>query len=344
MGEVGVNEFWKGKRVLITGHAGFLGSRLANILSVAGVINYGIDRREQYLPYDSNLQKRRSWFENVFICDVTDRYDLEHRVAEVRPDIIFHLAAISQVVDAIHAPVQTFNTSIMGTVNVLDVARLCGFSPAVVVASSDKAYGQIDPFVKLANEDTLLDPVHPYDVSKAAADFIARSYAEIYELQVGVTRCGNIYGPGDRNWQRIIPGVIRWILKGETPIIRSDGTFMREYNYVYDIVDAYLRVGEYLMEGGVTGVSWTISDADGYLSVLEVVDAINNVMGLDINNVTVEIEGGASEEEKSIQLDSSMIRESLGWKSSMGLKAGIARTVDWISEDLRIPMMQRKLP
>lgn len=328
------SDFWAGKRVMITGHAGFVGSRLGHALYKAGATVYGVDYHEQiFIPYDAYFHERRGWFESVFMGDVRDRAEMEELVAMWRPEVIFHLAAISQVVDAIHAPVQTFETNIVGTANILDVARLCGFRPAVVVASSDKAYGKIAD--DKAHEYTPLDPYHPYDVSKAAADYVARSYAEIYEMPVAVTRCGNIYGPGDRNWQRLIPGVIRWLLKGETPIIRSDGTLRREYNYIDDILDAYLRVAEHVMEGGSSGISWTISDQRGYFNVMEVVYQIFEAVGREIEPI---IEDGVPEEEKAIQLDASMIYERLGWQPRVEFEEGLRRTVIWIKGFLGMPL------
>ena len=263
---VRLSQRFRGKKVMITGHAGFLGSRLAGKLKDLGALNYGVDY--------AMFQERQASFESVFMGDVTDYLEIERLIAEWRPDFIFHLAAISQVVDALHAPLHTYRTNVMGTANVLEAVRKSGLEIVTVVASSDKAFGRTS---LIAHQGTSLNPFHPYDVSKAAADFIARSYADIYGLQVGITRCGNIYGPGDTNWQRIIPGAVRAFLTDETLVIRSDGGPKRVYNYVDDIVEAYLLVAEDLAEQEKnSGRSWTIAASNDYYDVLEVVKLVED--------------------------------------------------------------------
>ena len=329
-----MTQHFRGKRVMITGHAGFLGSRLAGTLKDLGTLNYGVDYREQiWTPYDAMFQKRRANFEAVFMGDVTDYLEIERLIAEWRPSFIFHLAAISQVVDASYAPLHTYNTNIMGTANILEVVRKSGLEITTVVASSDKAFGRL-PRSVIAHEETSLNPFHPYDVSKAAADFIARSYADIYGLRVGVTRCGNIYGPGDTNWQRIIPGAVRAVLTNEPLVIRSDGGPKRVYNYVDDIVEAYLLVAEDLAEQGKnSGVSWTIAAANDYYDVMEIVKLVESALGAD--TIPLEVLDGASEEEPHLRLDAGKIIMDLGWHPQVPMSEGINATAKWVDEYLQ---------
>ncbi len=325
-----MKDFWRGKKVMITGHAGFLGSQLARVLKGLGAFNYGVDIREQiFYPYDANFQERRGWFEAVFMGDVTDYLEVERLIAEWRPDFIFHLAAISQVVDAAYAPMHTYQTNIMGTANILEAVRKSKQEHIhIVIASSDKAYGRLKSFV-VADEETHLNPFHPYDVSKAAADFVARSYADIYDLKVGITRCGNIYGPGDTNWQRLIPGAIRSVLTGETLVIRSDGGPRRVYNYVDDIIDAYLLIAEDLANGDNSGASWTIAAEDDYYGVWEIVDMVGDALGTKVPSNTL---GGASEEERHLRLSATKIISELGWEPKATMAHGIRATYSWMQK------------
>jgi len=311
-------DYYNNVRVLITGSSGFLGQRLAWVLSSLGARVFGLDYNEdQY-----NL-------EAFTLGDVRDYATIERVVADVKPIVVFHLAAISQVVDAELIPRQTFETNIMGTVNVLEVFRHILQGAAIVVASSDKAYGK--PTVVPASERTHLDPYHPYDVSKASADFVARCYSETYGVSVATTRCGNIFGPGDTNWQRIIPDTIRAILEERPLIIRSDGTHRREYNYVDDIIEAYLMVANDLTKNGATGIPWTISDPNAVYTTIEIAESVAVVMGKPLET---KILGGAQKEEQEISLNSSLIRERLGWKPKTPTSAGLRETVKWIRKYL----------
>jgi CDP-glucose 4,6-dehydratase len=256
---------------------------------------------------------------------------IEELIATWRPDYIFHLAAISQVVDAEHAPLQTYEINVMGTANILEAVRKSGLLTRVVVASSDKAYGKL-PLSVRAHEGTMLDPYHPYDVSKAAADYIARSYASIYKMPIAITRCGNIYGPGDSNWQRIIPGAIRAALEDEVLDIRSNGKLVRVYNYIDDILEAYLIVAQdLLLYPDRWGISWAIAAPEDYYSVLEVVEKVSEVMGKD---VAVNILGGAANEEFALRLDPKKITGEYRWFPQTTLEEGIAETVEWMREFL----------
>ncbi|NGX44880.1 MAG: CDP-glucose 4,6-dehydratase [Chlamydiae bacterium] len=314
----------RNRKILITGSSGFLGQRLAWTLGKLGATVFGLDYRED----QSNL-------DDFLLGDVRDYFTVVRAIAEFKPNIIFHLAAITQVVDAKLIPLLTYSTNIIGTANVLEVARTIGahLDISTIVASSDKAYGRLvtfsdgTPTGRVANEHTYLNPFHPYDVSKASADFIARSYADVYGQKVAITRCGNIYGPGDDNWQRIVPDTIRSLFEGRPLIIRTDGTQKREYNYVDDIIEAYILVAVHLDSGGETGIAWTISDPNALYSTIEIAELIAVQMGRKLD---MEITGGNQSEEQVISLDSSLIREQLGWKPRYLVSQGIFETVNWI--------------
>lgn len=307
----------KNRRVLITGSSGFLGQRLAWTLGKMGATVFGFDYRADEFNLD-----------DFQLGDVRDYGTVERAVAEFKPSIIFHLAAITQVVDAKLVPLLTYATNIIGTANVLEVARTVGadFGISTIVASSDKAYGRL-PSLAIADEKTRLDPYHPYDVSKASADFIARSYADVYGQKVAITRSGNIYGPGDTNWQRIIPDTIRSLLEGRPLIIRTDGTQRREYNYIDDVISAYILAAAHLDSGGETGIAWTISDPNALYSTIEIAELVATIMGRKLD---MEITGGNQSEEQVISLDSSLIRERLDWKPQYLVSRGITETVEWI--------------
>ncbi len=323
--------FWKHRKVMITGHAGFLGSQLARVLKGLGATNYGVDIREQIVfPYDASFHERRSNFETVFMGDVTDYLRIERLIAEWRPDFIFHLAAISQVVDAVYAPRATYDTNVMGTVNILEAVRKSSMDHIhIVTASSDKAYGRL-PSQVIANEETRFDPFHPYDVSKATADLIARSYADLYGLRVGITRCGNIYGPGDTNWQRLIPGAVRAVHTGKALVIRSDGGPRRVYNYVDDIISAYLLIAEDLFVSNKnSGRSWNVAASNEYYGVFKIVEMVGEALGTKVPNFTL---GGASDEERHLRLNAGQIIEELGWKPRTTMGQGIRETYMWMQK------------
>ncbi len=307
--------YWKDKNVLVTGMSGFLGSSLMMDLDAKGAVVHGFDLREGM----------HSQHGRMYQASVGDYRSVERAIVETRPEIIFHLAAVTQVVDARIMPWQTYETNVMGTVNVLEAVRNTFPKTNVIVASSDKAYGrQVENPV---NEKSKLNPIHPYDTSKACADLVANSYAGHYDLNVAVTRCGNIYGPGDTNWQRLIPGTIKAFLSQEILEVRSDGTYRREYNYVQDVINAYLLVAEDLAEGGWTGNVFNISDPEAIISVGEVIEIIAKVLD---EEARVEILDTAGDEEKELSLDSSLIRDKLGWEPNMPFETGIAHTATWV--------------
>ena len=245
--------------------------------------------------------------------------------AEHRPRSVYHLAAQTQVGEAYRSPLVTWETNIRGTYLLMEAVR--GYDPGthVVVASSDKAYGSHDDLPY--REDFALQPLFPYDVSKAATDMIARSYAVTYDMPVAVTRLANVYGPGDVNWARLVPDTAQALVRGERPVIRSDGTPERDFIYVEDAADAYLAVAGSLSDRANWGRAWNAGSGEPH-SALEVVRRLIEISGRDLEP---DIQGtGVPHAEIDRQfLDSTAIREELGWAPQWDLDRGLRAAWDW---------------
>jgi len=324
---VSSGSFWLDRPVLVTGCAGMLGSWLTIALIDAGAIVTGLVRDE--VPF-SHL--RRSGYHRRIMRvrgDVTDRELVERALNEYEIDVVFHLAAQTIVTIANRAPLSTFETNIKGTWTVLEAARHASKVTRIVVASSDKAYGVHEelPYT----EDARLLGHYPYDVSKACADRIALSYAATYDLPVAVTRCANMYGGGDLNWSRLIPGTIRSVIRGQRPIIRSDGTLTRDFLYVQDAVAAYLRMAECLDSPGVKGEAFNFG-MDDPKSVMEVVEAIIDVS--DQPMLEPLVLGEAHNEIEAQYLDSRKAKRILGWQPRYSLRDGLRETMVWYQDFL----------
>jgi CDP-glucose 4,6-dehydratase len=259
--------------------------------------------------------------------DVRDQETLERALGEYEIVTVLHLAAQAIVGVANRNPVSTLDTNVRGTWALLEACRRSPLVKQIVVASSDKAYG--DQSVLPYTEDTPVLGRHPYDVSKSCADLIAQMYARTYGLPVAVTRCGNFYGGGDLNWNRIVPGTIRSIIRGERPIIRSDGTLTRDYIYVEDGACAYTLLAEQIaVQPALAGDVFNFS-YERPLSVLEVVRHILRVMESDLQP---EIRNEATHEIRDQYLDAAKARRVLGWTPALDLDATLAATVDWYRE------------
>lgn len=267
----------------------------------------------------------------VITCqgDVTDQVTLERVIGEHEVRSVFHLAAQTIVGIANRNPVSTFQSNVAGTWAVLEACRRSPLVSEVVVASSDKAYGeQVDlPY----REDAPLQGRSPYDVSKSCADLLAQSYAATWATPVVVTRCGNFFGGGDLNWNRLIPGSIRSLLAGEPPLVRSDGTFVRDYVYAEDGAEAYIRAAEALSANrGLAGRAYNFS-LERPLTVLQMVKLIVEVTGVALEPVIL---NEATNEIRAQYLDSTRARQELGWAPKVGLEEGLRRTVDWYRNHL----------
>jgi CDP-glucose 4,6-dehydratase len=256
--------------------------------------------------------------------DVRDQGTLERALNEFEIATVLHLAAQTIVGIANRNPVSTFETNIAGTWAMLEAARRCPSVRQIVVASSDKAYG--DQANLPYTEMTPLQGRHIYDVSKSCADLVAQSYAQVFETPVVVTRCGNFYGGGDLNWNRIVPGTIRSILRGTRPVIRSDGSFVRDYIYAEDAVQAYLFLAEHLEQTpSLRGEAFNFSN-ETQITVLDLVRKIGAMMG---SSLVPEVLNHASNEITHQYLSAEKARRLLGWQPQYTLDAGLAKTVAW---------------
>jgi CDP-glucose 4,6-dehydratase len=267
------------------------------------------------------------------LADLTDHDALvrvlnEHEVAEV-----FHLAAQAVVAKANRSPLGSWEANVRGTYTLLEACRTLGTVRRLVVASSDKAYGSHDELPY--REDFALRPCHPYDVSKACADLIARSYARSYGLPLAVTRLANVYGPGDLNWSRIVPDTARALARGERPVIRSDGTPERDYLYVEDAVDAYLAVAASLDRPELRGRAWN-AGCGRPVPVVELVRTLISVSGVPVEP-EIRGEGVPAGEIDRQYLDSTAIREELGWEPRWELERGLRAAWEWYRERLGSP-------
>jgi CDP-glucose 4,6-dehydratase len=263
-------------------------------------------------------------------ADLTDHDTIvrvlnEHEVGEV-----FHLAAQAIVGTANRSPLSSWETNVRGTYTLLEACRTLGTVHRIVVASSDKAYGTHEELPY--REDFALEPRHPYDVSKACADLIARSYANFYELRLAVTRLANVYGPGDLNWSRIVPDTARALARGERPVVRSDGTAERDYIYVEDAVDAYIAVAASLDRPELSGRAWNA----GWGRPVSVLDVVRTLISVSGRSVEPDIRGrGTPRGEIDRQyLDPTAIREELGWEPRWDLERGLRASWEWYERHL----------
>lgn len=319
------DKFWKDRNVFVTGCTGLLGSWITKALVERGANVIGLIRD---LVPKSNLN-RSGFNDKITIVrgDIEDYFLLERVINEYEVDTVFHLAAQTIVTIANRNPISTFETNIRGTWNLLEACRRAPLVKRIVVASSDKAYGDQEKLPY--DEDTPLEGRHPYDVSKSCADLLCRAYFETYKLPVCVTRCGNFYGGGDLNFNRIVPGTIRSVLNNEPPVIRSDGTLVRDYFYIEDAVEAYLLLAEKMVENKeIHGEAFNFSN-ELQITVLRMVEKILEVMG---SSLKPEILSGATNEIKHQYLSAKKAKEILGWHSIYTLEEGLRRTTEWYRE------------
>ncbi len=322
-----MNSFWRDRSVFVTGATGLLGSWLVSQLLETGSNVVCLVR--DWVPQCEPVHNRRIEQVNTVRGDITDRTLLERVLGEYEVEVVFHVAAQAIVGIANRDPASTFSTNVEGTWNLLEACRRSPKVSSIVIASSDKAYGDQEhlPYT----ETTPLLGRHPYDVSKSCGDMVAQTYAASYNLPVAITRCGNFFGGGDLNWNRVVPGTIRSILRGEPPIIRSDGNFVRDYIYIEDAAAAYMLLAERLISNpALRGQAFNFS-YEIQMSVLDMVELILRKMQ---SSLRPEVLNQASNEIRHQFLSAERARTLLNWKPRFTLESGLDRTLTWYREFL----------
>lgn len=318
-----MKDFWINKKVLVTGATGFLGYWLTKALVQEGaqVVTLVRDHDPQSALIKTGLIKKT----HVVQGALEEFATLERAINEHEIDTVFHLGAQTLVGTALRNPLSTFESNIRGSYNLLEACRQHrSLVKRIVVASSDKAYGTSPVLPYL--EEMPLKGQHPYDVSKSCTDLIASTYHQTYGMPVVVARCGNLYGGGDLNWSRLIPGMIKNLYSGVAPVIRSDGTFTRDYLYVEDAVYAYLLLAINANKENVQGHAFNFGPNKPY-SVLEIVNALQNIMAC--SDLIPQVLNEAKEEIRHQSLDSRKARQVLGWEPLFNLEEGLQRTIGW---------------
>jgi CDP-glucose 4,6-dehydratase len=317
-----VSSFWRDRPTLVTGGTGLVGGWLTQRLVESGASVVCLVR--DWVPRSTLLAGDLSSKVSIVRGDVRDQALLERLLGEYEIDTVLHLAAQTIVPIANRNPVSTFESNIGGTWSLLEASRRSPAVKQVVYASSDKAYGECDDLPY--DETTPLRGSHPYDVSKSCGDLIAQSYANSYGLPVAITRCGNFYGGGDLNWNRIVPGTIRSVLRGERPVIRSDGTLIRDYFYVEDGAAAYMLLAEQLAgDPALRGAAFNFSN-EMQLTVRDIVERILGLMGTGLD---FDVRNEATNEIPHQYLSAKRAREQLGWQPLFSLDEGLKRTIEW---------------
>ena len=325
--EMKPSSFWLDRPTFVTGGTGLLGSWLIQRLVEAGADIVCLVR--DWIPQSELV--RTGFIERIKVVrgDIREQATLERILGEYEIDTVFHLAAQTIVTVANRNPISTFETNIAGTWNLLEACRRTPKVKQIVVASSDKAYG--DQVSLPYSEETPLQGSHPYDVSKSCADLIAHTYAVSYNLPVAITRCGNFYGGGDLNWSRIIPGTIRSVLRGKRPVIRSNGQYVRDYFYVEDGAAAYMLLAEKIAnQPQIQGQAFNFSN-ELQLTVSQIVQKILALMD---SNLQAVIQNDVSNEIPNQYLSAEKARSELDWSPLFTLDQGLEKTIAWYKDFL----------
>jgi CDP-glucose 4,6-dehydratase len=319
--------FWVDRPTLVTGATGLVGGWLVRRLVALGADVTCLVR--DWVPRSELVRSGLLESTTVARGDVRDQVTLERVLGEYEIDTVIHLAAQTIVGIANRNPVSTFETNIQGTWALLEACRRSPKVSQIVMASSDKAYGSHEQLPY--DESFALQGRHPYDVSKSCGDLIAQSYAETFGLPVGITRCGNFYGGGDLNWNRIVPGTIRSILRGQRPVVRSDGLYIRDYFYVEDGAAAYTLIAERMAgDPSLRGQAFNFSN-ESQVTVLELVGKILEMMGSDLEP---DVRNEASNEIRNQYLNATKARRVLEWEPLHTLDEGLERTISWYRDFL----------
>lgn len=324
-----MTNFWNKKRVLITGATGLVGSWLAKSLTEKNAQVIVLIRDHD--PQSEFIRSGRIRHTTVVNGALENLSAIERAINEHEVDTVFHLGAQTIVGTALRNPLPTFESNIRGTYHLLECCRLHkSIVKRIVVASSDKAYGS-SPQLPYT-EDMPLRGEHPYDVSKSCTDLLSLSYYHTYKLPISIARCGNIYGGGDLNWSRIIPGTIKSLYQGQAPEIRSNGLFTRDYIYVKDVVDAYLDLAQNLDREGVQGEGFNFGPNRPY-NVLELVQVLQELM--NCTHLKPIILNQAKAEIKDQTLCSKKAKRLLNWSPKYSLDEGLKETIEWYKSYLK---------
>lgn len=316
------SSFWRDRPVFVTGGTGLVGVWLVRRLVQAGADVVCLVR--DWVPQSELVQARLIESVKVVRGDVRDQALMERALGEFEIDTVIHLAAQTTVPVANRNPISTFETNVAGTWSLLEACRRSALVKQVVVASSDKAYG--DQETLPYDENMPLQGRHPYDASKSAADLIAQTYAHSYALPVVISRCGNFYGGGDLNWNRIVPGTIRSVLRGQRPVVRSDGKFVRDYFYVEDGAAAYMLLAEKLAEDrALIGHAFNFSNE----IQVTVLNLVQKILGLMQSNLQPDIRNEAVNEIRHQYLSAEKARRFLNWSPLFTLDDGLTHTLEW---------------
>ena len=323
------NTFYQDRRVLITGATGLVGGWLVKSLVAQGAELTCLVRDS--VPHSLFRREKLDARVNVVRARLEDFFEIERTLNEYETEVVIHLGAQAIVGTANRSPMGTFNSNIRGTWNVLEACRMHDKQlQAVVVASSDKAYGEQKtlPYT----EESPLHGENPYDCSKSCADLLARCYGKTYGLPVGISRCGNFFGGGDLNFNRIVPGTIKSALENKAPVLRSDGTYIRDYIYVKDAVSAYEFLAQNTAEKKFRGEAFNFSN-ENKLTVLELTKLILKLTGKD--SLKPVIKNEAKNEIHDQHLSAKKAKEVLGWKSQWSIEKGLDETIAWYKDYLK---------
>ena len=322
-----MTSFWRDRPTFVTGATGLVGGWLVKRLVEGGASVTCLVR--DWVPRSVLLSGELRKHVSIVRGDIHDQALLERVLGEYEIDTVMHLAAQTIVPIANRNPISTFETNIGGTWSLLEACRRSPKVMQIVYASSDKAYGESDDLPY--SETTPLRGRHPYDVSKSCGDLIAQSYAATYDLPVAITRCGNVFGGGDLNWNRLVPGTIRSALHGERPTIRSDGTLVRDYFYVEDGAAACALLAERLAGNEkLRGEAFNFSN-EAQLTVRQMVERILGLMGVSVD---FEMRNDANNEIPNQFLNAERARTELGWRPLFTVDEGLERTIEWYSRFL----------
>jgi CDP-glucose 4,6-dehydratase len=319
-------DFWRGRGVAVTGGSGFLGSHLVGTLCQLDARVVVVTRNDQ-----ARTSVCATWWDKVQQArgNVCDLAFMKGVLSQAGVQTLVHLAAQSQVDSVAADPTPTFDTNIRGTWATLEAVRCSPKVEQTLVASSGQVYGEQASLP--SDEEMPLRPRTPYGASKAAAEMTAASYAHSSGVRLAITRCANVYGPGDLNWTRLIPGTVRALLASERPVIRSDGSFLRDFLFVHDGVRAYLQLAENLARcPELSGQAFNLT-AEHPASVSEVVDLVQQAVGTTLEP---DVQRTRTGEQTQQRLSAAKARKVLGWKPRTNFTDGLERTVAWYRNEL----------